>query len=107
MNSSELIALLNSLSSLLPVKILDEEDNSLCFIGEVYHEPPRTFIQGARTKGKYLSVKTLLDRLENINATVPFDADIASGDDWNFQEIEEITEENGELIIKLSKPVFD
>jgi hypothetical protein len=48
-----------------------------------------------------------LERLKNINTTVPFDADIVSGDDWNFQEIQDIAEVNGELIIKLSKPVMD
>jgi hypothetical protein len=107
MNSSELVVLLNSLSSVLPVKILNGEDNRLFFVGQVYHEPPRTFIQGTEVQGKYSSVKGLLERLKNIDTTVPFDADIVSGDDWNFQKIQDIAEVNGELIIKLSKPVMD
>lgn len=91
----------------MPVKMLGETDSISQFVGRVYHDAPRTFIQGSPKEGEHSLVKGLLERLENIDASVPFDADIVSGDDWNFQEILDVMETNGVLVIQLSKPVFD
>lgn len=78
----------------------------MLFIGQVYHEPLNTFIQGAVVEGKYPTVQTLLDRLININKNIPFDADIVSGDDWNYQETEAVVAKEM-LVIELSDPVFN
>lgn len=104
MKSSELTKLLASLSPALPVKIRDRSE--MLFIGRVYHEPPHTFIQPAPAEGKYPTVQKLLDRIRNIDANIPFDVDIVSGDDWNYQEIETAKMEDM-LVIELSAPVFD
>lgn len=103
MKSSELTKLLASLSPILPIRIRDKSE---MFIGAVYHEPPHTFIQGSLAVGKYPTVQSLLDRLRNIDVTIPFDADIVSGDDWNYQEIEAVKMEDM-LVIELSNPVDD
>ena len=104
MKSSELTALLASLSPALPVRIRDKSE--MLFIGQVYHEPPHTFIQGALAVGKYPTVQSLLERIRRIDSIIPFDTDIVSGDDWNYQEIEAVKTEDM-LVIELSNPVFD
>lgn len=104
MKSSELTALLASLSPALPVRI--RYNSEMLCIGQVYHEPPHTFIQAALTAGKYPDVQSLLERIRRIDSIIPFDTDIVSGDDWNYQEIEAVKTE-GMLVIELSNPVFD
>lgn len=91
----------------MPVKIIDEDTNSFQYVGRVYHDAPRTFIQASDEKGQYSFAEALLKRLEIIDSSVPFDADIVSGDDWNYQEILDVMEMSGVLVIQLSKPVFD
>ena len=66
---------------------------------------PNTFIQGAVIEGKYSTVQALLDRLRHIDKIIPFDPDIVSGDDWNYQETTAVMSEDM-LIIELSMPVF-
>ncbi|MFA0173149.1 hypothetical protein AB4424_24525, partial [Vibrio splendidus] len=61
----------------------------------------------AKEEGVYSNVKGLLERLESIDATVPFDADLISGDDWNFQEVQSVLESEGKVLIQISDPVFD
>ena len=58
MKSSELIELLASLKPTLPVRVRDGSE--MLFIGQVYHEPLNTFIQGAAIEGKYSTVQALL-----------------------------------------------
>ncbi|TMO87683.1 hypothetical protein [Pseudoalteromonas ruthenica] len=108
MKSSKLIEKLKSLPQEKQVQIVDvaSEDNSILYVGKVYHEPPLTFLQGASSSGKYSTIQQLLNRLQEIDATVPFDADIASGDDWNYQSIEEITQTEEAVLLKLSEPAF-
>ena len=77
----------------------------MLFIGQVYHEPLNTFIQGAVIEGKYSTVQALLDRLRHIDKIIPFDPDIVSSDDWNYQETTAVMSEDM-LIIELSMPVF-
>ena len=71
MKSSELIELLASLKPTLPVRVRDGSE--MLFIGQVYHEPLNTFIQGAVIEGKYSTVQALLDRLRHIDKIIPFD----------------------------------
>lgn len=105
MRTSQILELLRKASPTLPVKLQHEEFGVLP-VGKVYHEPPRTFLQEAKDEGPYSNVKELLERIENIDATVPFDADLASGDDWNFQEVEDVLEGDGMLLVQISDPVF-
>jgi hypothetical protein len=103
LKSSELIELLASLKPTLPVRVRDGSE--MLFIGQVYHEPLNTFIQGAVIEGKYSTVQALLDRLRHIDKIIPFDPDIVSGDDWNYQETTAVMSEDM-LTIELSMPVF-
>ena len=81
------------------------ELGAIPLIGQVYHEPLNTFIQGAVIEGKYSTVQALLERLRHIDKIIPFDSDIVSGDDWNYQETTAVMSEDM-LIIELSMPVF-
>lgn len=104
LKSSQLSALLTTLSPTLPIRV--REGEKIYFVGQVYHEPPHTFIQGAASEGKYPTVQALLERLTRIDKTVPFDADIVSGDDWNYQETDVVALEEM-LVIDLAEPDFD
>lgn len=108
MKSSELIKKLKSLPQTQRVQIVNvaDKDSSFSYVGKIYHEPPRTFLQGASSTGRYLTIQQLLNKLQEIDATVPFDAEIASGDDWNFQFIEKIKQTEEAVLLKLSEPVF-
>ncbi|MEZ9437576.1 MULTISPECIES: hypothetical protein [Vibrio] len=106
MKTSQILELLRKASPTLQVKIQYKKYGALP-IGKVYHEPPRTFLQEAKEEGVYSNVKELLERLESIDATVPFDADLISGDDWNFQEVQSVLESEGKVLIQISDPVFD
>lgn len=108
LKSSELIKKLKNSPQEQKVQIVNvaNEDYSISYVGKVYHEPPRTFLQGASNAARYSTIQQLLNRLQEIDATVPFDADIASGDDWDFQFIEEIKQTEEAVLLKLSEPVF-
>lgn len=104
MKSSQFKTLLASLSPSLPVRI--QYGAQLYFVGKIYHEPLNTFIQGAEREGKYPTVQTVLARLNQIDKIIPFDADIVSGDDWNYQDAEVVVSAEM-LVIDLSEPVID
>lgn len=106
MHSSKLIELLRLLSPTQSVNMIDEIDGALLYVDQVYHEPPNTFLQGTAEEGRYSKVSALLERLEKIDASVPFDANIVFGDDWNYQEIKDVSERDGILVIQLSEPIF-
>ncbi|PMG67400.1 hypothetical protein [Vibrio lentus] len=106
MKTSQILEWLRKASPTLQVKIQHKEYGVLP-VGNVYHEPPRTFLQEAKEEGVYSNVKGLLERLESIDATVPFDADLTSGDDWNFQEVQSVFESEGKVLIQISDPVFN
>ncbi len=103
MKSSELSELLASLKPTLPVRVRDGSE--MLFVGQVYHEPLNTFIQGAEIEGKYSTVQAILERLRHIDKIIPFDPDIVSGDDWNYQETTAMVTKDM-LIIELSIPIF-
>lgn len=103
MKAIAVIKLLSSLSPTLPIRVKD--GNDMFFIGQVYHEPPHTFIQGSVKENRYSTVQALLERLNKINDAIPFDVDIVSGDDWNYQEIN-VAVTDAVVIIELSPPDF-
>ncbi|MBH9739908.1 hypothetical protein [Vibrio navarrensis] len=106
MKTSQILELLRKISPKLQVKLQHEEYGVLP-VGKVYHESARTFLQEAKEDGAYSTVKGLLEHLESIDATVPFDADLVSGDDWNFQEVQGVFESDGIVLIQISDSVFD
>ncbi|MBE3657785.1 hypothetical protein BOO92_13975 [Vibrio navarrensis] len=111
MKTSQILELLRKISPKLQVKLQHEEYGVLP-VGKVYHESARTFLQeakedGAKEDGAYSTVKGLLEHLESIDATVPFDADLVSGDDWNFQVVQGVFESDGIVLIQISDSVFD
>jgi hypothetical protein len=105
MKTSQILEQLRKAAPTLQVKIQHKKLGVLP-VGDVYHEPPNTFLQEAKEEGIYSNVKGLLERLESIDATVPFDADITSGDDWNYQEVLSVFESEGEIRIQISDPFF-
>lgn len=102
MKTSAMINLLSSLPPTLPVRVKDGQNTF--FVGQVYHEPLNTFIQGSVKEGRYSTVQTLLERLNQLNS-MPFDADLVSGDDWNYQELSVVVTD-AMLIIELAPPDF-
>lgn len=107
MKTKQLMKLLEEHSKFLPVKLRYTNGFGLKPIGEVYHEPPNTFIQEALEETVCTTVETILKCLEQIDITVPFDANVVSGDDWNYQNIDTVLEENGSLVIVLTNPTFE
>jgi len=100
-----MIGKLSEIQSEAPVVIFDPVDDSIRPLTSVYHEPPHTFIQ---SHGKSLySIGDLISKLEKLASDIPFDAQIVSGDDWNYQEIDSIAFEDNALVISLSKPNLD
>ncbi len=103
MKSSELIELLASLKPTLPVRVRDGFRNVIYWSG--LSRTAEYFYSGGGYRGKYSTVQALLDRLRHIDKIIPFDPDIVSGDDWNYQETTAVMSEDM-LIIELSMPVF-
>ncbi|WP_076415013.1 hypothetical protein [Shewanella sp. UCD-KL12] len=103
MKTSELIKLLGTFLPSSPVKV--SIDGELNPIGKVYHEPSNTFIQ-AGNGGEIATVFDLIERLNAIDKSVPFDASVVSGDDWNYMVVQGVSTVGEALVISLSEPVF-
>lgn len=105
MQKSKLIELLKVIEGEYPVVIYCPVDDSIRPLSKVYHEPPRTFLQSEGEKN-YSNI-SLLKKIEKLSEEVPFNAYVVSGDDWNYQNIEDISIKDKALIVSLSQPIFD
>lgn len=107
MLTSEVLAQLEGLENKsIPVIVDDPQCDERMPLTAVLHEPPRMFFS-TETGPQPYTAQRLIDRLEKLDGGVPFDAEVAYGDDWNFQVVEDLGVYDGVLIVKFSAPVMD
>jgi hypothetical protein len=53
-----------------------------------------------------MKTSQLIKHLQQIDKDIPFDADIVTGDDWNFQEVEKIYHDMPRTFIQFGEPVM-
>ncbi|MGV6808644.1 MAG: hypothetical protein ACWA5U_02100 [bacterium] len=53
-----------------------------------------------------MTTSELIAKLQRIDQTVPFDADVVTVDDWNFQEIKKVYHDAPRTFIEFGKPVM-
>lgn len=105
MLKSELMDSLKLVVEDMPVVIYCPTGDSILPLTSVLHDAPKTFLQ---TSGKkYYSTEKLLEKLQRLDSEIPFDAEVVSGDDWNYQVIISARLEDGAFLLTLSQPVFE
>lgn len=105
MLKSELMDSLRLVGETLPVVIYCPISDSILPLTSVLHEAPKTFLQ--TTGGKYYSTEKLLEKLQILDSGIPFDAEVVSGDDWNYQVIISARLQDSAFLLTLSQPVFE
>jgi len=53
-----------------------------------------------------MTTSELIAKLKQIDQAVPFDADVVTGDDWNFQEIKKVYHDAPRTFIEFGTPVM-